>query len=242
MGAFIAAMFALGMDPDEIDARCYEEWVRRNPLSDYHLPRHSLLRGERVTAMLERNLPGEIEELELDFFCVTGDLPTADLVVLRRGSLYRSVGASMSLPGLVAPQLIEGRMLVDGGVLNNLPVDVMAATGEGPVIGVDVTHRFEPPATPENGGNGGGRLRLRRRAVREDLPLPGLTETLTRALMLGSVDTTEVARTHAELVITPPNEGVGMLEFHQLDRMRETGRRAALEALEGAPGGLLPGR
>ena len=242
MGAFIAAMFALGMDPDEIDARCYEEWVRRNPLSDYHLPRHSLLRGERVSAMLARNLPGRIEELELDYFCVTGDLPTAELVILRRGVLWRSVGASMSLPGLVAPQLIEGRMLVDGGVLNNLPVDVMAATGEGPVIGVDVTNRFEPPATPENSGNGAGRLRLRRRAAREDLPLPGLTETLTRALMLGSVDTTEVARKHAELVIRPPNEGVGMLEFHQLDRMREAGRRAALEALESAPAELLARR
>jgi NTE family protein len=239
MGAFIAAMFALGMDPDEIDARCYEEWVRRNPLSDYRLPRHSLLRGERGKAMLARNLPGRIEELELDFFCVTGDLPTAELVVLRRGLLFAAVGASMSLPGLMAPALLDGRMLVDGGVLNNLPVDVMAATGEGPVIGVDATNRFEPPRSTEEGSNGAGRLRLRRRATQNETLLPAFTETLTRALMLGSVDTAELARTHAELVIRPPADGVGMLEFHQLDRMREAGRRAALEALERAPASLL---
>lgn len=44
---------------------------------------------------------------------------------------------------------------------------------------------------------------------------------MARALLLGSVDTAEAARTHADLVITPQNDGVGMLEFHQLDRMRD---------------------
>jgi NTE family protein len=237
MGAFIGAMLALGMDVDEIDARCYEEWVRRNPLSDYRLPRHSLIRGERVRAMLARNLPGTIEELPRDYFCVSGDLPTAELVVHRRGELWRAVGASMSLPGLVAPQLIGSRMLVDGGVLNNLPVDVMAATGEGPVIAVDVTHRFEPPAGAADDGR--PRRFRRRAAAAGEPPLPGFTETLTRALLLGSVDTAEAARTHADLVITPANDGVGMLEFHQLDRMREAGRRAAQAALEEAPETVL---
>jgi EmrB/QacA subfamily drug resistance transporter len=240
MGAFIGAMFAMGMDIEEIDARCYEEWVRRNPLSDYRLPRHSLIRGERVRAMLARNLPGTIEELPRDYFCVSGDLPTAELVVHRRGELWRAVGASMSLPGLVAPQLIGNRMLVDGGVLNNLPVDVMAAAGEGPVIGVDVTNRFERPA--QDSANGPARHRRFRRGGQRrdgDQPLPGFTETLTRALLLGSVDTAEACRTHADLVITPLSDGVGMLEFHQLDRMREAGRRAAREALEEVPESLL---
>ncbi len=243
MGAFIGAMLALGMDVDEIDARCYEEWVRRNPLSDYTLPRHSLIRGERVTAMLVRNLPGDIERMPRDYFCTTGDLPTAELVVHRRGPLYVAVGASMSLPGLVAPAVLGDRMLVDGGVLNNLPVDVMGATGEGPVIAVDVTNRFEPPA--EVDGTANGRPRRFRRGARTPAggrPLPGLAETLTRALTLGSVDTAEIARTHAQLVITPQNNGVGMLEFHQLDRMRAEGRRAAREALDllDAQGGLHP--
>ncbi len=52
MGALLGAMYALGMEPDEIDARCYEEWVRRRPLTDYRIPRHSLIKGERIAAML----------------------------------------------------------------------------------------------------------------------------------------------------------------------------------------------
>jgi NTE family protein len=240
MGAFVGAMFAIGMDPDEIDARCYEEWVRRNPLSDYGLPRHSLIRGQRVKAMLARNLPGMIEGLPRDFFCVSGDLPTAELVVHRRGELWKAVGASMSLPGLVAPALLGDRMLVDGGVLNNLPVDVMSATGEGPVIAVDVTNRFEPPAPSPNGRRRTGRFRRHRDRGGDEDRLPGFSEALTRALLLGSVDTAEAARVHASLVITPDSDGVGMLEWHQLDRMREAGRRAAVEALERAPETLEP--
>jgi EmrB/QacA subfamily drug resistance transporter len=231
MGGFIGAMFALGMEPDEIDARCYEEWVRRNPLTDYRLPRYSLIRGDRVTAMLARNLDGVIEELPRDFFCVSGDLLTAELFVHRRGELYRAVGASMSLPGLVAPALVDGHMLVDGGVLNNLPVDVMAGTGEGPVIAVDVTTRFEPPplVAAENGA------RRRQRSRHEQPRLPNFTETLTRALLLGSVSPAEAARSQADLVIAPQIDGVGMLEWHQLDRMREAGREAARTALESVP-------
>ena len=230
MGGFIGAMFALGMETEEIDARCYEEWVRRNPLTDYRLPRHSLIRGDRVTAMLARNLDGKIEELPRDYFCVSGDLVTAKLFVHRRGALYQAVGASMSLPGLVAPALLGDRMLVDGGVLNNLPVDVMAAMGEGPVIAVDVTTRLERPSA--SGSENGRRSRWRRRA--DEPRLPGFTEALTRSLLLGSVGPAEAARAQADLVIAPQSKGVGMLEWHQLDRMREAGREAAREALEGA--------
>ena len=141
MGALLGAMYALGMEPDEIDARCYEEWVRRRPLTDYRIPRHSLIKGERITAMLARNLPGLVEDCERDFFCVSADLVSGDLVVHRRDVLYGVVGASMSLPGLVEPVRLHGGLLVDGGVLNNLPVDVMAARKEGPVVAVDVTHQ-----------------------------------------------------------------------------------------------------
>ena len=70
--------------------------------------------------------------------------------------------------------------------------------------------------------------------VRDDRP-PRLGETLTRVLLLGSENTTEAARRHADLLIKPRAEGVGLLEFHQLDTAREAGRVAAREALEQAP-------
>ena len=146
MGAFVGAMYALGLPADEIHARCREEFVERNPLNDYTVPVAALIRGRKVETMLRRTF-GErrIEDLEREYFCVSCDLISSQLVVHREGDLFEAVGSSICLPGVGAPVPLDGRLLVDGGVLNNLPVEQMAARGEGPVIAVDVTARFEPP-------------------------------------------------------------------------------------------------
>jgi NTE family protein len=241
MGAFVGAMFAGEQRPEAIRARCHEEFVLRNPLGDYTVPVVSLLRGIRARAMLLRTFgTTTIEELPRSCFCVSCDLLSGELVVHRRGSLLETVGASMSLPGIFAPLPRGERLLVDGGVLNNLPVEPMAAMAEGPVIAVDVTARFLPPRT-----RGAERPRVRqwtsrarRTVVGVDTPLPHLKDTLARAIGIGSVDAVERARRRADLLITPETGVVGLMEFDQLERMVEIGRRAAHEALEASPGFL----
>jgi predicted acylesterase/phospholipase RssA len=222
MGAFIGALLAQGMDAEEIDAVCYQEWVRRNPLGDYRLPRTSLIRGARVRALLERNLPGLIEDLPRSYYCVTTDIISAQLVVHRRGELATSVGASMSLPGVGPPVLIGGSLLVDGAVLDNLPISTMAGEGEGAIIASDVTE-------PEQ----------RSLAPGEPPPDVNLVDTIARCILLGTKDTQAEGRRHAALYIEPDSESVGRLEFHMLDTARDAGRRAALKALEEAGDSLL---
>jgi predicted acylesterase/phospholipase RssA len=208
-GGFIAALAASGMTADEIDAYCYEEWVRRRPLGDYRIPRRSLIAGERVHHMLQRTLPGRAEALPLDFYCVASDLRSSELVVQRRGVLAEIVAAGMALPGLTPPVELDGRLLVDGAVLNNLPVAPMADADEGPVIVVDASARL----TVEDAD-------------------AGIVELMTRSAMLGSADQVAEGRARADLLIEPDNDdGVGLLEFHQLDAMRAAGRRAARRAL-----------
>jgi NTE family protein len=242
MGAFLAALYASGLEPEEIDAYCYEEWVRRSLFNDYRVPRVSLIRGVKLREMFARLLPGEIETLPRSYFCVSTDLVSGGQVVHRSGSVAHAVSASMCFPGLCPPVAgTDGALLIDGGVLSNLPVDLMADADEGPVIAVDVSQRFDPPT----GKRPHGRRRLLKPRPIEEWPwddsrtLPSFTETLTRLVMIGSADTREAGRRHADLVIMPPNDGVGILEFHQLDRMRDAGRRAAVEALENAPPELL---
>jgi predicted acylesterase/phospholipase RssA len=218
MGAFVGALLASGMDPGEIDARCYEEWVRRNPLNDYRFPRHSLLQGAKVMAMLERNVPGLIEDLPLNFWCVSTDMIAAQLVVHRRGHLPTAVGASMCVPGIGAPVALGDRLLVDGGVLDNLPISRMADEREGPLIACDVTQPEQRSIAPG-----------------EALPVPSLMDTIMRLMLLGTTDTQAEARRYADLFIEPSHAGVGRTEFHLLDTMRDSGRRAAAAALEHAP-------
>jgi predicted acylesterase/phospholipase RssA len=219
MGAYIGALFAMGLSPDEIDERCFAEWVQGRPLADYTFPRHSLIRGERAREMLDRSFGTvAIEELATSFMSGATELRSGRLAVARSGPLWEAVGFSICLPVIAPPQVRGRELFVDGSLVDNLPVGIMAELGEGPVIAVDVK------ATVEREGDG----------ARAALRTPRLGETLARVLLLGSANTSEAARRHADLVINPRPAGVGLLEFHQIDAAREAGRTAAREALEPA--------
>jgi NTE family protein len=127
----------------------------------------------------------------------------------------------MCLPVIAPPQLRGRDMYIGGSLVDNLPVKVMADLGEGPVIAVDVKATFERP------------VGQRDHVVpdREARSLPSFGETLARVLLLGSANTSESARRFADLTIQPRVEGVGLLEFHQLDAAREAGRAAVDAAL-----------
>jgi EmrB/QacA subfamily drug resistance transporter len=225
MGALVGALFAMGLDADEMDARCFEEWVQRHPLGDYTVPRHALIRGERVHAMLQR-LFGDlrVEELPRSFISGYTELRSGRFELTRHGELWEAVGLSMALP-ILAPVQVRGHdLLVDGSLVDNLPVKAMADMAEGPIIAVDVKATFE---RSERSGHS--------REPSDAQPrVPSLGETLMRVLLLGSSNTSEAARRHADMVIKPRAEGVGLLEFHQLDAAREAGRIAARDALEQA--------
>ena len=216
MGALIAAMVAAGWSAREIRDRCHDELVRRSPFNDYTVPRVSLIRSRKAGRMLER-LFGErqVEELPLPLFTVSADLLSSRQVVLRRGPLVEAVGTSMCIPGIAPPVPRLGGLLVDGGVLNNLPVDEMAAAGEGPIVAVDVIRRLEV-------------------GEEADAPrLPSIVETLARATVLASVERAERNRALAALVVAPDVQHVPLRGFARLDEAVEAGRRAARAALDG---------
>jgi EmrB/QacA subfamily drug resistance transporter len=213
MGSVIAAFIASGMDATGVDACSYEYFVRNTPLGDYTVPSRSLIRGRRTDRLLEAAFGDlHIEELPREFRCVSVDLFGRQKVVHRSGRLSSAVAASLRIPGLFPPVVLDGTVHVDGGVLDNLPVSALDHT-EGPLIAVNIG---------SGGGSGGARDRVR---------VPGIGDTLMRTMMMASGDAAEDAMATADLVIRPSGGGVGLLEWHQIDRMREAGREAALAAL-----------
>jgi predicted acylesterase/phospholipase RssA len=219
MGAFIGAQFAAGCSLGEIRETCQRELVARNPFRDVTVPRVALIKGRNARSMLARTFADDnIEELPLDYFCVSADLVTADVVVHRRGLVAEAVAASMSMPGIAPPIADKGRLLIDGGVLDNLPVDVMAATGEGPVIAVDVMGR--------------GRDARFAGLPSSSRRLPGIVDTLARATVLGSWRFAAANRVLATAIVTPAVSDIALLDFSQLDHAIEQGRRAAHAALD----------
>jgi NTE family protein len=221
IGSIMGALLAVGHPVETAIEMCRRFFVASNPLSDYGIPRSALLRGGKLRSSLQDAFGGgAIELLPRPFFCVSADLVRAESVIHRRGPLWEALLASVSIPGLLPPVPVGERLLVDGGVLNNLPIDVMAEDGEGPVIAVDVMRPFT------HRQDGAGRRRL-----------PPIAEVLTRVTVLSSWRDVEAFRSRAALVIAVPDEVVGMLDWAQLDRMVLAGRRAA-EATLAAKGPL----
>ena len=236
MGAAIAANGAMGRSPEEIYEIFERGFVAGNPTNDYTIPAFSVIRGRKARRLLEDVFgSARIEALPHRFFCVSCDLVARALMVHRTGLVREAVYASLAIPG-VFPPVADGpdRLLVDGGVLDNLPVQTMARTAEGPIIAVDVSHRSGAPDRPPRQRLGRLARPLRRALTGGDAALPRLGETLMRTLTLGSEDTADAALRHADLVIAPRVEGVGLLQWDQLPRVRAIGREAAREALAGS--------
>jgi NTE family protein len=236
MGSIVAGIAAMGASTDELHAIFVRCFVKQNPSRDYTLPAYSLIRGARTRRLLGEVFgANKIEELPHRFFCVSCDLFARELVVHRTGPAARAVYASLAIPGVYPPVAAgDGRLLVDGGVMDNLPVATMAAAAEGPVIAVDVSHRGGAVAPPVRPRLEPLRRPFRRLLTGSEEPLPRVGETLLRTLTLGSVDTAGAGRRHADLVITPQIEGVRMLEWQRLDHTRAMGRESAKAALDQA--------
>jgi NTE family protein len=237
MGAFIGGLLASGHDSASMDACCFEEWVRRNPINDYTVPRSSLIKGQKAEAMLERVFDEvNIEELARTFYCASVDLRRNHLVIDRDGSMVEAVGASISLPLIAPPLRREERLLIDGSLLDNLPLAPMSSTGEGPVLAIDIKGSDDRGPSPHSQADGQPAHPAHRKR------LPSLPETIGRIALLSSANTGESARRHADLTIGVRVPGVGLLEFHQIDAARSAGRVAALAALEEAPSWLITRR
>jgi NTE family protein len=222
LGAIVAGTYALGNDARAVQEIHHEAFVRGNPFGDYTVPSKALTKGRRTPERL-RHFLGEstqIETLPRLFRCVSVDLTARSQVVHRSGLLWQAVAASARLPILTPPLQVDGKLLVDGCVLDNLPVDTLLERPEGPIVAVNIgagERRQRPGETPR---------------------VPALGDALLRLMTIGGQGTAQHARERGAFVITPPSLGVGMLEFHQLDRMVEAGRMAARALLDATGGDL----
>jgi predicted acylesterase/phospholipase RssA/CRP-like cAMP-binding protein len=240
LGSLVAGAIAMGWSPDEAHAVFAQSFRENNPTTDYTIPMAAFLRGAKTRSMLAE-VAGDIriEEMPKSFFCVSCDMVARGTVVHRTGLAREALYASLAIPGVFPPlRTADGRILVDGGVLDNLPAETMARDGEGPVVASDVSARDGRWAAKRRTLSG-PLAQVRRALTGSETPLPTLGETLLRTFMLGSTDTSAQAKRHAALVVLPEVEGIGLMDWKQLDRAREAGRRAAHATLETADPALL---
>jgi predicted acylesterase/phospholipase RssA/CRP-like cAMP-binding protein len=237
LGSLVAAATAAGFTTEGMYESFERGFVSSSPSNDFVPPAYSLIRGSKARRMLyEAFGDRRIEELPLRFFCLSCDLVAREAVLHRSGRVVDAVYPSLAIPGVFPPVATEdGQLLVDGGVLDNLPVATMARKGEGPVIAVDVTGRMGQFKGAERPGLARLARPIRRALTGNEVEIPHLGETIVRTVTVGSSDTVAAARLHADLVITPQVEGIGLMDWKALPRVAELGRRAAREALAAHP-------
>lgn len=135
MGGIIGAMIAADKSPEDIyaiaDNLPYLKLLDMGKMG-------ALMGGKGIAKFLQEHLPENFEDLSIPLTVTAVDVQEGQLVVLNEGALVSALRATSALPGLISPEIHHNRALIDGGLLNNLPVDLIRTMTSHPVIAVDV--------------------------------------------------------------------------------------------------------
>ncbi|MGO4409997.1 MULTISPECIES: patatin-like phospholipase family protein [unclassified Brevundimonas] len=228
MGAVIAAGPGLGWSDEELTEQIRKAFVVSDPLSDIAFPIIAMTHARKVGRLMQ-DAYGDvaIEDMPLPFFAVSTNLTAGKVEVHRQGMLRHALRASISIPGVMPPVVMNGQVLVDGAVLRNFPSEVMRRLNSGPVVGVDVsqTRGVDPRAL-------------------EDPPSwwrwiasgawkkgPPIVSILMRSATLSTEAELIQARADTDLLILPKPEGVDIRDWKAYEPAVAAGHEAAQTAL-----------
>jgi NTE family protein len=223
----IAAMFALRFPAEEMRA-AIKRLLDLRPFRDYAFPRTALLKSRRFEQLARSTFRDtDIEDSWLKYFCISTNLSTGEEVVHETGEIWRASMASGALP-VVMPPFIEGKhILVDGGLVNNVPVDLLLQRTQGPVIAVNVSS-LEDWVVRENAP-------AKRRSVMERLRSyvslkgdPGIMDILVQSMVVSSHQKLRSIVEHVDLYLEPPVGDFGLTQFEAMDGMAQCGYDYAL--------------
>ena len=150
IGAIVGAFYAAGKDMDTI-RKAVVSLNRRQMLSlaDFTIPTRGFIKGRKINEWLKSVIGGiSFRDLRMPFACVATDISTGEEVVIKEGPVVAAVRASASMPVIFTPARLGGRYLVDGGLVNPIPVRILRDMGADFVIAVSVvpylSNRFQP--------------------------------------------------------------------------------------------------
>lgn len=220
-GAAMTGAFAMGKHPDDIDRGTHDIFVTNRAMQRYTWPRYSLLDHRHYDTQLSRYFGGiNIEDLWVPFFSVSTNLSSYELHRHDRGDLFEAIRASASIPVLLPPVYTpEGEMLVDGCLLDNVPISTMHALKSGPnvVVSFEIPELERFDVKYESLPSRAELIRLSINPLtRGKLPdAPGLTTVLMRSLMAGRDDFLRQMKQDDVLFVPPIPADTGILDWHR---------------------------
>ena len=228
MGAVVAAGPAMGWSQEELEARICKAFVDSDPLSDITFPLVAMTRANKVAELL-KDAYGDVDLADLvrPFFAVSTNLTSGQILVHRRGLMRQAMRASIAIPGVMPPVVIDGQVLVDGAVLKNFPTDVMRQLNSGPVVGCDVSRtRGVDPAIIQHPQS------IWNMIVSGSWKHgPPIVSILMRAATLTSDSELEQSRAATDVLIQPTPEGIDIRDWKAFDQGVAVGYQATRDVL-----------
>jgi len=210
VGSLIGAIYASDVNSFELEWTAFS--LQKEDLFDYGVLTAvmgmGLAKGDKLEAFVKGKLAiQDIEQLKLPFAAVATDLNWGTKVVLDSGSIARAVRASSAIPGVFQPVTHMGKLLVDGGVVDNIPISVARAKGADIVVAVDIS---------ENVGN---------------TNITNLVDVMLQAANIMFALNVEHSKRDADVLVAPRVGDVAMLDFGQKKRCMQAGIDAGRAAV-----------
>lgn len=239
IGAIMGSTLAAGWDNESRERRVTHALTGQGRLFRPTLPMVAMSSGRRVTELLrdaEYLHDLQMEDFWLPWFCVSTSLTHGRVVIHDRGPAWRAVRASISLPGVLPPVYDNGDLLVDGGVIDNLPVDVMRARLDGPIVAVDLEPDLDAKVhSPFEPSLSGWRVlldRLNPFAASYDVPNAVQILLLSKQVGITHGQKAMLDANPVDLYLRPPAGDAGGLNFRAAASLVDAGYRYAVESLE----------
>lgn len=226
MGALIGALYASGMNADELEKEMKKVSKSWKNLFDYNLiPKNGLIRGDKIEKWIKSKLKVKtFEELKIPLFVSALDIKSNQEIIFNSGNLAKAIRSSISIPGIFTPVIHKKRLLVDGGLIDPIPSEILSESGADVIIAVNV-----------NDFNKKERILSKANFEKVDTSkLPNLTYILSESLKssISTISSMDSEGDEIDYLINIPLENVGMFEFEKIDEAISFGEMVTKKSIE----------
>ena len=233
-GGIVASLIAFGYDPETIISRLKETY-KRNSFKEYTIPVTSIIATKKViqdAIFLGNDM--DIEDLWIPYFSIAVNISKSKLDVIDKGPVYKATRATAALPGILLPVIKETSFLVDGGLINNMPGDIMLKKYGGKLISVSVSPQEDLDAKFNDFPNQSSYFIKKLLRMNKKFPheIPGLSNILMRSIFVASSNKIKEVIDLSDLFLDLQVKDVGLLEFEKIDESVEFGYEYAMKKLK----------
>lgn len=226
MGGFVAALSASGRNARQVEADLRWAWLEAGSFLDPTFPLYSLVKGQKMMDRIRRLFgSAHIEDLKKPFFCMSSDITKAVPMVHAKGLVSHWVSVGMAIPGLAPPFPYRGRLLFDGGLLNNLPVDIAAKMECGEIMAINVDPKEEMAVDARDFE--GSTLRQVWKQF-QGTTAPHILELMLRVTTLTNAASVGRLRDTIDHYIQPDTGRYNLFDFRRMDEIVQTGYDAMM--------------